>query len=384
LVVGINSLQVQPGRAMSVGIYLRHLVGGLAKVDEDAEYLIFVSPGTAGTFCTENPRFREVVCPGTHLSRPIRILYEQLFLPNLLRRLGVDVLFSPENSAPLNLPCRSVLGIQMMMMFTMPEYFPSLTRKVYFRYMMRQAVARADRVVCVSDSIRREVAQYLGVPNSKMVVIPEAPAEFFRPMEPCAAKTEVARAFGVDGAYLLCVAIMAPYKNLIRLVEAFGIACRKVNLPHQLVIAGGEDAWPGYRASVVKTVERCGLSNRVRLLGRVKHEGLVPLYSAADALVFPSLCESFGLPVVEAMACGCPVITSDYTCLPETAGGAALLVDPYDVESIADAMVKVATSEDLRAHLRQAGLERASKLSWTESGRKLSRLFRDVCATAKA
>ncbi|MGC8834446.1 MAG: glycosyltransferase family 4 protein [Armatimonadota bacterium] len=382
--MGINSLQVQPGRAVSVGIYLRHLVGGLAKVDEEAEYLIFVSPGTAGSFRTGNPHFREVVCPGTHLGRPIRILYEQLFLPGLLRRLGVDVLFSPENSAPLNLPCRSVLGIQMMMMFTMPEYFPSFTRKVYFRYMMKRAAAHADRVVCVSDSIRREVSRYLSVPEGKMVVIPEAPAEFFRPMDLCAARAEVARSFGVGGPYLLCVAIMAPYKNLVRLVEAFGTACRKANLPHQLLIAGGEDAWPGYRAKVEKAVERCGLAGRVRLLGRVEHSNLVPLYSAADALVFPSLCESFGLPVVEAMACGCPVITSDYTCLPETAGGAALLVDPYSVESIAEAIVKVATSEDLRAHLRQAGLERAAKLSWTESGRRLSQLFREVCAVGEA
>lgn len=381
--IGVNSLQIQRGRALSVGIYLRHLLGGLAQVDAESEYLVFTSPGTAGTFAAGKPNFREVVCPWTHLGRPLRILYEQFALPVLLRRLDVDVLFSPENSAPLAVPCRSVLGVQMMMMFTMPEYFPSRVRRAYFRRVMRRAARRADRVVCVSESIRREVMRYLRVPAEKTVVIPEAPASFFRPLEPQRARETVAREYGIHSRFYLCVAIMAPYKNLLRLVDAFAKACRHPEVEHELALAGGDDAWPGYRQSVARRVQELGLKGRVRFLGPVEHDELPALYSAADALVFPSLCESFGLPVVEAMACGCPVVTSNYTCLPETAGGAALLVDPFSVESIAEAMVNVARSADLRAELRAAGLARASRLSWADSGRALAQVFREVCADSR-
>ncbi|MGQ9699447.1 MAG: glycosyltransferase family 4 protein, partial [Armatimonadota bacterium] len=316
-----------------------------------------------------------VVCKWTHVGRPARILYEQFLLPLRIRRLGIDVLFSPENSAPLAVPCRSVLGVQMMMMYTMPEYFPGRFRLVYFRYMMKRAAHTADRVVCVSESISREVAQYLKVPWEKLVVIPEAPAEFFRPVDPQKARETVAERYGITRRFFVCVAIMAPYKNLVRLVEAFAQACRFPVVEHELVLAGGEDAWPGYKQLVERRVQELGLNSRVRFLGRVEHAQLPELYSAAEAMVFPSLCESFGLPVVEAMACGCPVITSDYTCLPETAGGAALLVDPFSVESIAAAMAKVAASAELRSELRSAGLARAARLSWKESGLALAQVF---------
>ena len=378
--IGVNSLQIQRGRALSVGIYLRHLLDGLGQSDPDAEYVVFASPGTAGTFAAGKRNFREVVCPWTHLGRPIRILYEQFALPILLRRLGIDVLFSPENSAPLVLPCRSVLGVQMMMMYTTPECFPGLLRRSYFRRVMRRAAHRADRIVCVSESIRREVTRYLQVPREKTVVIPEAPAAYFRPMGPERSREVVVRKYGLGGRYFLCVAIMAPYKNLHRLVDAFAKVCQHPGVDHDLVLAGGEDAWPGYRESVARRVDELGLNSRVRFLGSVEHTELPALYSAADALVFPSLCESFGLPVVEAMACGCPVITSNYTCLPETAGGAALLVDPFSVESIAVGMRDVALSADLREDLRSAGLARAARLSWAESGRALAKVFRDVCS----
>jgi glycosyltransferase involved in cell wall biosynthesis len=376
--IGVNSLQIQPGRAISVGIYLRHILDGLARADADNEYLIFVSPGTAGSFASGAPNIQEVVCPGTSFGRPVRILYEQLFLPGLLQRLSIDILFSPENTSPLRLPCCSVLGLQTMMMFTMPQYFPASKRE-YFKYVMKRAAVKADRIVCVSDNIRREAARYLGVPEQKMVVIPEAPAGFFKPMDHETAKACVVQRYGVDEPYFLAVANMAPYKNLLRQVEAFGQVCQSLNVPHRLLIAGGEAEWPGYRSSVLRAVEDRALKNLVTFLGPVPQPDLAPLYSAATSLVFPSLCESFGLPVVEAMACGCPVITSNYSCLPEVAGGAALLVDPHDTHAIADAMLRVASSAELRRELKDAGLVRAAQLSWDESGRRLAQVFHDVC-----
>jgi len=379
--IGVNALQIQPGRALSVGIYLRSLLEGVARVDAHNEYLIFVSPGTAGRFDLGRPNLREVVCKGTGVGRPVRILYEQAVLPRVLRRLGVDVFFSPENSAPLRLPCRSVLGLQMMMMFTMPECFPR-SKRGYFRYIMRRAAPRADRVVCVSASIAKEAQQYLGVPPSKTTVIHEAPAPCFRPMPLGEAQGIVESKYSIGGDYFLAVATMAPYKNLLRIVEAYAKARKTHGVAEALVVAGGEGEWPGYRQQVLSAVEREGVAESVRFIGQVPQEDLLPLYSAAVALVFPSLCESFGLPVVEAMACGCPVITSNYSCLPETAGGAALLVDPFSSDSIAAGIASVASSPSLQRDLRQRGLARAARLSWEDCGRRLVTVFQQVCGVA--
>jgi glycosyltransferase involved in cell wall biosynthesis len=371
--IGVNTLQVQPGRATSNRIYLKSLLSAISELDRENEYLVFVSRGTAGTFETGRPNVREVICPLTHLNTGVRILWEQFLFPGFLRKHGVDVLYSPDNSGPVRPGCRSVLTIQMVQAYLTPHCYTAF-RRAYHHWVTRTVALGADRVVCVSDNLRRNIAMYMDLPSEKLVVVPEAASEHFQPVPREKAVAEAQGTYGLPTPYILNVANVIPYKNTLRLVEAFALL-REAGYPHHLVIVGGE-RWPfGYAKQVEAALDRHGIRPFVKFVGHLPHEALPAIYSAAELLCFPSTCETWGLPVVEALACGCPVVTSDWSSLPEVAGDAAELVDPFVPADIARGLRKVLDSPEYRQQIVERGFRRSQELSWKHSAELMIGVF---------
>jgi glycosyltransferase involved in cell wall biosynthesis len=255
------------------------------------------------------------------------------------------------------------------------ERFPGLfsaAMAARLRLTVPWSARHAAAVVTVSQHARSEVMELYGVPDHRVHVTPLAADEDFRPIsaESCASALDE---LGLEAGYLLCVGTVQPRKNLERVVQAYALLAPSSR--PKLVIAGPE----GWRSSrVFESVRRHRLEDQVRFVGYVSPKQLVALYNGAAAFAYPSLYEGFGLPVLEAMACGTPTLTSDLSSLPEVAGNAAVLVDPRDVDSIRTGLEQVLLDTDLRRWLREAGYRQAARFSWDRCGRKTAAVYRAV------
>jgi glycosyltransferase involved in cell wall biosynthesis len=241
-----------------------------------------------------------------------------------------------------------------------PKRFSPLTP--YHRYYVPEVLSQAEHIICNSQSTAQDIVKFCHIPVNKITPILLAyDSQYFRPMI-----EEDSKYRSPHSPYFLYIGRHDPYKNISRLISAFA------NLPsnheYQLWLAGPSD--DRYTPALKKQVQELGLTNQVKFLDYVSYADLPKIISGAIALVFPSLWEGFGLPVLEAMACGTPVITSNLSSLPEVTGDAAILIDPYKVAEITDAMQAIATQSGLRSHLSQLGLQRASLFSWEKTGKE--------------
>ena len=237
---------------------------------------------------------------------------------------------------------------------------------------MRGSVRRAERVIAVSEFTRADVIDQYRLDPAKVVAIPNGVNSMFRPMED--AKARVRERFGIDRPYVLCVGALQARKNVPLAIEAYARLMGK-GTECELVVAGGDR---GGRIDVLDAILRTRLTGRVHLVGHVEDEELPALYSAARVLVFPSLYEGFGLPALEAMASGTPVVASNTTGLAEAVGDAGLTVDPTSAEELADALARVLNDAALRERLVAAGHERAADFTWARAARATADVYRDV------
>jgi len=243
--------------------------------------------------------------------------------------------------------------------------------RVWFSgFFLKRRLGYAAQVITISDFTRSEICEYLHLPTEKVTAIPMAPDPFFSPRGRRKSQG-VVEALGLPRDYLLFVGTLEPRKNLPFLMRAAAV-CRS-RIP---IVLTGWEGW-GHDA-LLKATRDQELRGRVFTTGYVDDESLACLYSNARALVFPSLYEGFGLPVLEAMACGCPVICSNTASLPEVAGDAALLVDPHDVEGLADAIDRVMEDSALRNDLIRKGFRRAAHFSWEKTARETLAVFRSI------
>jgi glycosyltransferase involved in cell wall biosynthesis len=254
---------------------------------------------------------------------------------------------------------------------TVCDAFPYVTPKtsttlenLVFRLWLPIALHRADAVITISECSRNDIAHYLPVPKEKIFVIPISNSPAYRPL-PAEAVQPVLAKLTIPMPYILYVGSLEPRKNLLRLLQAYA-QLRQQDTRWHLVIVGARNFWKN--APVVETVEELALKPWVHFTGFVEEEDLPALYNGADLFAFPSLYEGFGLPPLEAMACGTPVVTSNSSSLPEVVGDAAIMVDPYDVDAIAGAMARVLNDPALAADLRQRGLARAGQFFLGEDG----------------
>jgi len=282
----------------------------------------------------------------------------------VLRRPGV--LFVPSHVVPLLHPRKTVVTVHDLGYFVYPEAHTRLSR-IYLRASTWFSVRAAKRVLAISQATKRDLMKYYGVPAGKIRVVYHGCDPVFRPVRDEKALADVASRYGVSRPYCLHVGTLQPRKNLGVLVEAWRLLRERMGRPPALLLAG-KRGW--LYESLFEQVKRAGLDDLVKFTDYVDREDLPALYSGALALTFPSLYEGFGLPPLEAMSCGTPVICSNATSLPEVVGDAGILLDPTGVEAWADAVQRIAGNADEREQLSQRGLAQAGQFTWERCARE--------------
>jgi glycosyltransferase involved in cell wall biosynthesis len=296
-----------------------------------------------------------------------------LGLPLYLRRNSFDLFHGTNYEIPLWGNPPSVVTIHDLSLLLYPQAHEArLVRRA--RWRLPVMARRAARIITPTQAIKTEVCNHFGITPEKIVVTREAPRALFRRLDP-AQTLDLQKRLGVEKDFILFVGTVEPRKNLERLVQAFEQILRSTSLTPQLVIAGGE-GW--LMDDFAAGIEKRGLAGRVLLTGYLHDAELCGLYSACSVFVYPSLYEGFGLPLVEAMACGAPVITSDIPSIGETVEGSARLVDPLNVEDLAGAMVEMLSNEAVRRHFSAKGLERVKVFSWERTAEKTLEVYREV------
>jgi glycosyltransferase involved in cell wall biosynthesis len=374
--IAIDATSVPRQRA-GAGTYIYNLVQTLAQVDRDNTYFVFAKPETFDGRALQGDDFRLV--PVRLPSRLARMLWEQVMLPLHLRRLGVDVLHSPHYTTPLaSAGWRRVVTIHDVTFFLLPRRYPVL-RRLYFQGASRAGARLAALAIAVSETVKGDVVRYLGLPAERVRVVPLAAGPGFHPLEDSARMEAVRDRYGLPPRFILSVGTLEPGKNQTTLVRAFHRLKGK-GLEQGLVIAG-QKGW--MYEKLFRLVDGLGLRDEVRFVGYVPADDLVAVYNMADLFVFPSLYEGFGLPPLEAMACGLPVVASSAPALAEVLNGAAILVTPSDVDALAEASARALGDRRLRSRLRRQGLERASQFSWQRTARGTVAAYEAALSSAK-
>ena len=353
-----------------IGTYIRNLLRQLARIDHDTEYVLLCRQSDLEVAAQLGPNFRSVLEPSPNYS-----LREQLHVPWVLHRERPDVYHAPHYVLPAGVRCRSVVTIHDCIHLMFPQYLPNKAAYAYARASMWAAARRSDCILTVSEASKRDILHFFDVPPGKIVVVYNAIDDHFWVEPPEEDVARVRERYQLDHEFVLYVGNIKPHKNLVRLIEAFAEFRKGGFDAVKLLIIGDEiSKLPALR----RAVHRHKLHKHVRFLGYLPDHTLAILYRLATVFVFPSLYEGFGLPPLEAMASGTPVVTSNVSSLPEVAGDAAVLVDPYDVDSIVDGLRRVVGDRALAADLRRRGLERAREFSWERSVEKTREVYREI------
>jgi len=369
--VGIEGRTLQ-GRTYGVSRYLKNLLRHFAERTADHQFLVYLSSALPGGVDLPRP---DVIRYRTLGMRPT-ILWRHLRLPLAMKKDGVDLHFSPSYFLPLLKVCPSVVVVHDLSIKVHPEWF-SAEGRFRFDDIFWREVKRAERIITVSLHSKRDIVSFLGVEEGRVVVIPEAAEEHFRPLREEERLEAVRARYGLGERFLFTVGAIHTRRNLERLITAVARAGSMLGEPLQLLVLGAPAPFTP-PVDIWGTAERCGMKDRLVVVDFVPDEELVLLYNACTLFVYPSLFEGFGLPVLEAMACGTPVACSNATSLPEVAGDAAAYFDPLDVEDMAGAIARVLEDSRLREELSRAGLRRAAAFSWSRAAEETIRVCEEA------
>jgi glycosyltransferase involved in cell wall biosynthesis len=317
---------------------------------------------------------RRIRAPFRTPNEYARAFWEQTYVPLEVRRLDPDVYHSPNYILPAATRCPSIVTIHDVAFLDRSVH--RLRSHLYLTACSLIALRKAARVVCVSNYTAEQLKARFGWVRDKVRVIGEGVDDHFAPCDAVSIEA-FRRNHGVSAPYLVFVGTLEPRKNLTRLLRAFELAVTRHHLPHDLVIVGA----PGWKTGPVRAAyDRSSVRDRIRFVGYVADLELPAAYSGADALAYPSLHEGFGLPPLEAMACGTPVITSNTTALAEVAGPAAVTVDPTDVDALSDAIASVLSDDVQRRRLRDRGLRHVTQFRWDATADQMLGLYREAAA----
>lgn len=361
-------------RRAGIGRYIHSLVDELMRIDKDNEYILFLDEDDFDSYTITNENFTK-----KPLKSKVFSLEEQYRLVSSAWREGLDVFHSPHFVVPLLWRRNLVTTIHDLIPLIYPETLPSRASRIYCYTMMRAAAIKSRRVVTNSYHTRRDIVRYLKIPETKVKVIYQGVNENYHPVESERILKEVKKRYKTSEKFILYVGEWKPHKNILRLMRAFHELKTKTRIPHKLVVGGRKDSRYPEIPALARDLE---LETDIIFPGYIPEEDLPVLYSAADLFVFPSLYEGFGFPVLEAMACGTPVVSSDTSSLSEIAGDAAIFVNPHSVEQIAQAMQEVLKDAKLRLKLVRKGVERARLFTWEKSGRETLRVYEEVHSCA--
>lgn len=370
--VAINLLPEHPDHPSGAHWFWTRVIPEVARRMEPGEDLsLLVSPRMRPLHQGYGPGVSYITYPWSNERRVLRTVSENLYSPVRLPLSGIDV-FNTLMTPLLPVSPSLVIHIKTMHAYTAPESLNPLAR-AYRRMNLPRVAKVAEAIIINSESLRSEVERYLEIDPAKLRLIYEAvDHELFKRGDTAAARAAVA-AHGITRPFVLFVSSLWRYKNCDGLLRAFALAKPDLGDRQLAVVGSGRDE--AYLAELRALAAELGIGSDVVFVGGVPLEQTVDFYRAADVFVYPSLNETFGLPILEAMACGCPVVTSDTSAMPETAGGAAVLADPRDPASIARAITEAVAGRD---RLSDAGLQRAGQFTWGATAAATLDVYREV------
>ena len=348
-------------------VYVRSLLNAFAALDEDCEFVAYLSDDSARASVPARIRTRTIAANpflrlGFDLARKVR---EDR--PNLLH---------VQYTAPVGCPVPVVVSVHDVSFLEHPEYF-TRDRAWQLQWTVRRTVKRAAKILTGSEFSRNAILKVYGdLDEDKVVVVPNAAASEFRPIAREAATATVRERFRIAAPFILSVGDIQPRKNQIGLIKAFARLLRAYpQFKHNLVLVGKE-TW--FADRVREAAKESGVGERIQFFGFVSDSDLLQFYNACDVFVFPSFYEGFGLPALEAMACGRAVICSNTSALPEVVDGAALIFDPYAVDEIVRAIADLLLDSELRMRMERLGLQRAAHFSWQKTAERTLEVFHEV------
>ncbi len=377
--IGLNAhLLNLAGNYRSAGInwYIYHLLQNLPAAS-DFDYTVFLSDRQA------RGHFDPLALRPSRLPTRnplVRIAWEQFVQPFALRRERIDLLHALAFAGPLAITIPWIVTVFDLSFARYPQSFNAANR-IYLTWAVRNSLRRAQRVIAISESTRRDLISMFGADPRRVQAIYCGCDPTFAPATDAAEGMAFRAQRRLPEKFILHVGTLEPRKNIARLLRAFARAQRAAHLPHRLVLIGAR----GWKYTEVDTViEQENMQDDVIFAGYVPPAELPLWYRAADVFAYPSLYEGFGLPPLEAMACGTPVVTSNAASLPEVVGDAALQIAPDDENALTDALVRAATDANLRAELSARGLTQAAKFSWARTARETTAVYRTVIAESTA
>jgi glycosyltransferase involved in cell wall biosynthesis len=372
--IAIDVRTVLPNRS-GVGNYVLHLIQNLRQIDPEPIYYLLAQKknlSLLGHLTREQNPFLTFF---SHENHPLSDFWEHFILPLRLKAMGIHVFHGPASLIPFRKDhCGLIVTIHDLVAFLFPETIP-LKYGAYMRYLLRQAVKKADRIIAVSHHTGKDLIKILKVPAEKIVVIHEAPSPIFRPDDREVVRSRLKQQYGITKKFIYHLGNIEPRKNLIVLLEAFTLVCKELGTEYQLVVSG-QKGW--LTGALNRFFKNYPVRDQVIFTGYIPMEHLPLFMNGAEVFVFPSLYEGFGLPVLEAMSCGTPVISSNRSSIPEIVGSAGVLVDPTNTRELADRIIGLLRNREERMRLSQLGIEQAARFSWVEAARQTLNAYRSV------
>jgi glycosyltransferase involved in cell wall biosynthesis len=373
--IGINA--IFRGKPTGAANYIINLVNAITRMDKENQYFVFVTESNRNWFAWDRNNIHEVLCSVKTESPLIRRMWELFVLPRIVRKNKLDILHCPTNIVPPFIRCRAVVTF-LDCQFFHPSIKHSFLRRTFNRVFMRRSFRKSHAIMTISNSVKDEILNYFGN-RHKAIHVTHLGHDFNGSSDKEADSHPIGQKPGLNRRYILFVGFPHHRKNLVRLVNAFAIARSKLAEPYDLVLCGDfntsiESDWP----NILKAIEELGIKDIVRFVDYPERADLWNLIANAQMLAFLSLYEGFGLPVVEAMACGTPVLTSDIPVMHEIAGDAGTYVDPYNVDDIAEGMCNVLSDDAIKNDLSIKGRRQAARFTWENTAEKTLECYRGI------
>ncbi len=353
------------GRATGIDRYSQEIVKSMP-LNNTHEYNIISNEKIELQNITGNKIFPDV-------SPFLKTYSWYLSIPFRLKNMDIDIIHNMSQAPTFfGFDKKNILTVHDLTPFIVPEYHP-LSRSLLYKALLGRTLKFSDRIIAVSEQTKKDLVNVMNIPEEKINVIYEAANEQFKPMDKEYCRNSLNR-YNISSPFVLYVGTLEPRKNIPTLIQAF-YKIKKFGINHKLVIAG-KRGWD-YK-EILETVKNLKLQKNVLFTGYILEEDLPVLYNAADLFVYPSLYEGFGLPPLESMACGTPVITSNTSSLPEVVGDAGIMVDPYDVDGLSKSIYEVLTNDGIREDRIKRGLKRAKLFGWEITAKETLQVYEEV------
>ena len=347
--------------------YIRNLLSELRQIDPRNDYVLYVTK-------SRHPFYRDFLSYKNFKIKQLRMNNPLIRIPFALAwetcKDNLDILHVQYIAPPLH-KGKLVATIHDLGFLHVPESFPRF-EVLRSKILIRMTAGRADKIITGSHFSKNDIAKTYKIDPDHIAVISHGVSPVFKPENDVSKIQKTLDKYGIPKPYFLCVGRLNPRKNLVSLVKAFTMIKKEKSIPHKLVIAGKEDY---ATRKIIRSIEEAGSPGNVLLTGFVEDDDLPALYNGADVFLYPSLFEGVGLPVLEAMSCGVPVIASDSSSLKEVAGNAGLLVNPLDPEELKNALFRITSNQDLRKEYTTRGKARAKKFSWLSTAQQTLNIY---------